>query len=98
MQHPQWKIERLLELGRKGNVTAAQIAERLGLENLYVIRTLRKNGIEPIMADTFSWTRWLAEQKRKDAVRTGRKARAGDVWRQGRMVVPTESGIRDHAE
>lgn len=61
-----WKLDRLLELGRRGNVYPDQIAERLGVSETYVIRTLRSEGIEPVFRPRFSYTKWLNDQYARD--------------------------------
>lgn len=73
---PDWKRERLLELGRKGNLTCSVIAERLGLDPTYVSRLLRRHGIEPYKGDGFSYRKWLEAAYEKDRVsgkKTGRR-------------------------
>lgn len=71
-----WKAVRLKELGRGGQVTVKQIAERLGLQPDYVSRVLRRNGIVPKRDRPFNYGAWLMRQYEKDRLagkKTGRR-------------------------
>lgn len=73
---PDWKEERVCELGRRQNVTTKQIGERMGMDPGFIARILRRNGIEPMKENRFNYGEWLRMQYAKDAAMgktTGRK-------------------------
>lgn len=69
---PEYKIDRIIELGRKGNVTVAQIAERLDVGEHIVRKTCKAAGVTPKSDKPFAWGKWLQAQYAKDKA-AGRK-------------------------